>query len=644
MGNKILSERAKKIVDEISEYIKKNENINCDNYIYPDSLKKIFSNLERIKKEFESEMFFLVVAGAIKSGKSTLINLLANKRVSTTKQGRETTLKPAIICKGEEDIILLFNTSKTIMNEENNSSINDLAIDFIKGLIDEKTLNEEHKIQINRKKFTDENISKYLTQKCIEGEEEPKLVNIQIKVDEKMSSLEKNIAIIDTPGIDGILAGAEGLREENILNATKHELMSRVDLMLFLQSSVTPINSESAKYVDSLAKEYSLTNMSLVHNKFTLKPWRKEDNSKENSDEKAKEQAKEIFKKNIKDLKTHIVDFAKAEDGYAYEDDILIKDSKFEEFKEDLFKNIKINKHKLMEDRVINSLEKLIEENLNKNEGATLKSLKLKIKELEEELKTDEENLVSKIELIQNFFKNNKKVITLIDIAMNEEIQEKDDGWELKETLKNVKDNDVKIVISKKDKDSEILRKIENECERIHKQMSRELDSVDKFNKFVLSSKPIKDGVNIENLLNQFNDIRHDIQIDNFELKIDIEENCKKIEIEPTKILNDVKTFWNHINLFNMNDKQIQDAQNALRKEIIKESENMVKKFSEILKEEIKEQFDNYYKELENKKEEVRAKLKEIKKEEIIKLNSTKKTVQEVEDFFKKLKNNIKHH
>jgi hypothetical protein len=474
-------------------------------------------------------------------------------------------------------------------------------------------------------------------------------VNIQIKTtsENKISLLEQNIAIIDTPGIDGILAGAEGLKGGS---EQKLELMSRVDLMLFLQSSVTPINSESAQYINKLAKEHSITNISLVHNKFTLKPWRKELklDKEEDADSRAVEQAKEHFKRYVKDLKTNILDFAKAEDGYKFGEDKLIKESKFDEFQTDLFENIKVNRRKLQEDRVFNSLKELIIKNLSKDEGITLQTIKSKIKAIEEKWKKEEDELVSKLTLIQDFFTNNKKILNLINIPMNEDIQTEDDGWELEKTILEINNYiypKYEINISKSDKKDDIEKEIRKKIDEINDDLYKKLNSLDKFNKFISESKHGENS--IKELVNQFNNIRNDIQIDEFKLRFNVEEHCKRIDLSPTKICDDVISFWKKlINKFGFGsfEKQIGEIKTKVKEDIKEDLIEMILKFKDNLHKSIEKEFSEYVEELEDKKAVIKETLKKKRKNEEEKLEKTKETVQELKDFFDDLKHQINNH
>lgn len=641
--NKKLSLKANKLVDKISTFVAQNSSDDHEKYLYLDHLNTVIFNIERIQKEFESAIFFLITAGAIKSGKSTLINLLAHREVSTTKQGKETTLRPAIISAGVENTIILFNTSKSDIDGTLTLKVNDLAIDYIKGFITKEELLKKHKVKVSEKSLTSVNLEKYLTSNFIEGEDEPKLINIQVKIDPqyKNSLLNNNIVIIDTPGIDGIIAGAEGKKDSE----QKLALMERVDLMLFLQSSITPINKESKEYILNLSKEHSITNMSLVHNKFTLKQWREKlDIESHNiSDEQAIDAAKNLFKDIVKDIKTHIVDFAQAEDGYEYDKKELINESNFEEFEQALFDNIMLNRQELQEERVCNSLQKLIDENINEQDSyITLKTIKQKMLTQEKLWEEEDAQFISKIELLQTFFYNNQEVLRLINES-KENGQESYNGWELNETLKYVASENYPSKImpfTQGDNQEKILSTIKNIVEEENKDLKNNLNNISVFNNFI-KNYPLEPTQSIINSIDAFNKLRVDIQIVPFELEIDMEKNCANICIDVEKIYNNSKGFLDHMPFTKLSqdkiDKLIKDTRDAIRKS----AKNLVQTFKENLHEDIKNQFHAYYKYLEAKKVEAVEVLSKKRKNKMEQLQNSKELVQKIEDFFSELQEDI---
>jgi len=641
--NKKLSKKANNTVLNILEFTKNNNIDSEDEYLLFYELKTVISNIERIKREFESTMFFVVTAGAIKSGKSTLINLLAHKEVSTTKQGKETTLRPAIISSGKEDKILLFNTSKSEQDSIKVTKVNDLAIDYIKGFISKGELNTIHKIKVTEKSLTQANLETYLTSPIIEGEDEPKLINIQVKISPqyKTSLLNHDIAIIDTPGIDGIIAGAEGKKD------TKHKLalMERVDLMLFLQSSITPINKESKEYILNLSKEHSITNMSLVHNKFTLKPWRKKlgIESQTVSEEYSITSAKNLFKDIVVDMKTHVVDFAKAEDGFFYEKDELVKESKFEEFEKSLFENIMLNRQELQEERVYNSLQKLIDENINdQNTLVSIKTIKEKIVQQETQWKDEENQFIDKICNLQQYFHNNVEIIRLVD-AVQDSGQAVDDGWELNETLNYVQSESfpTKLInISKGDKSSKILVTLEEIAEQENKDLQNRLNNVTTFNNYV-SHYQLTETESISQTVECFNRLRTDLQIEPFSLKLDMQTSCQDIKINPDDIYRNIKDVWDNLPWTSLNDDQITKLKKDTREEIRKGAKSLVEDFRINLHEKIKSQFKDYHIYLESKKGECNKKLSDKRKNKMQQMRKTKELVQKLEDFFMQLQEEI---
>ena len=214
--------------------------------MYSKELNNIFKKLSRIRKEIDSETYFISIIGGIKTGKSTLINLLCHKNVSTTRAGVETTKRPVIVSIGEEDKIIIFRkgdiSGKDVDNDERN-----LVIDYVKGL--DSTL--PNSIKIIKKDFKEEDISNILTDSNVPNSDKIILVNITVDKNHLTKYnhclLKNKIMFIDTPGLDGIESSVGGINNNN-----GHWLLNRVDLSIILQSTVSPINNSLIEYLKKL--------------------------------------------------------------------------------------------------------------------------------------------------------------------------------------------------------------------------------------------------------------------------------------------------------------------------------------------------------------------------------------------------------
>lgn len=64
-------------------------------------------------------MFFTVCFGMLKSGKSTLVNLLAgHEEASPTRFGQDTTLRPCLLLAGEKDEIAMFHMKDSVKGDD----------------------------------------------------------------------------------------------------------------------------------------------------------------------------------------------------------------------------------------------------------------------------------------------------------------------------------------------------------------------------------------------------------------------------------------------------------------------------------------------------------------------------------------------
>lgn len=340
--------------------------------MYSKELNKIFKDLSRIRKEIDSETYFISIIGGIKTGKSTLINLLCHKNVSTTRAGVETTKRPVIVSIGEEDKIIIFKkddiSGKDVDDDERNS-----VIDYVKGL----DSNLPNSIKIIKKDFKEEDISNILTNSNLPNSDKIILIHITVNknhLDNYKNCLLKNkIMFIDTPGLDGIESSVGGINNNN-----GHWLLNRVDLSIILQSTVSPINNSLVEYLEKLLnneeqkeqkKSYKDYNYMLVHNRFSLKNWLKDiDKIEEVINNDSITNALKILEKiDNRKFEFNEVDLAKAEDAYEKSDNELkvskpelLEESKFEVFEKEIYDLIQKNKKQSHIDKCLNDLKSFI--------------------------------------------------------------------------------------------------------------------------------------------------------------------------------------------------------------------------------------------------------------------------------------------
>ena len=119
---------------EVAQVVDKYTSAIGDCVTVMDQLRKA----ENRSKEFKNGTFIVLVVGPVKSGKSTLVNLIANAYVSPT-HFLECTVRPSIISQrheGEESKITVFTSEDTTDRVEQIDAI----IDCIRGIEQEEAL------------------------------------------------------------------------------------------------------------------------------------------------------------------------------------------------------------------------------------------------------------------------------------------------------------------------------------------------------------------------------------------------------------------------------------------------------------------------------------------------------------------------
>lgn len=214
---------------------------------------------ENRSKEYENGTFIVLVVGPVKSGKSTLVNLIANAYVSPT-HFLECTVRPSIISqrRGEEDCQITVFTS-----EDTSDRIEqiDAIIDCIRGIESEDSLEN---IQKGLFDLTPENIKQKVElglKDCLSSET---LVTSITTPGGRL--MKQDVFIVDMPGFDGEYA--------NIDDPVYDTIAQRADLIIFVQSSNSAISKVSGQFLKKLAENNQDVPVCLIHNVFDSSWWR----------------------------------------------------------------------------------------------------------------------------------------------------------------------------------------------------------------------------------------------------------------------------------------------------------------------------------------------------------------------------------
>lgn len=214
---------------------------------------------ENRSKEYENGTFIVLVVGPVKSGKSTLVNLIANAYVSPT-HFLECTVRPSIISqrRGEEDCQITVFTS-----EDTSDRIEqiDAIIDCIRGIESEDSLENIHKGVFD---LTPENIKQKVELGLKDSLSSETLVTSITTPGGKL--MKQDVFIVDMPGFDGEYA--------NIDDPVYDTIAQRADLIIFVQSSNSAISKVSGQFLKTLAENNQDVPVCLIHNIFDSSWWR----------------------------------------------------------------------------------------------------------------------------------------------------------------------------------------------------------------------------------------------------------------------------------------------------------------------------------------------------------------------------------
>lgn len=324
------------------------------------ALRQIIRDLDRARRQFDSKLFLLVIFGSLKAGKSTLTNALAGQHVSPSGFGHETTLRPSLILRGEEDVIEqylstdpeiinfllqcskpverfqdppVFNSrqdtspslesdskQKELFNKVRNTF--DDITDYLRGIRD---LSEIRSIRVKREPIS--SLTQLLTDKLLE---EPLLTVIRIRGSE---ILKDGLAIVDMPGLDGT--------KSNWRDNPIHEwVIKRAEFFLFVQSSIAAINKETCEFLKSIVARTNHPPVFVIQNIFEADHWRPEhERKKEQEDQRqrAQQTVEGLLKCATRSVKG--LNLGKAWDGIRAlngESEQWLQESGFPEFQKDL--------------------------------------------------------------------------------------------------------------------------------------------------------------------------------------------------------------------------------------------------------------------------------------------------------------------
>ena len=227
--------------------------------------EEIAGGLQRLWRrsmEYRHGSFIMLVVGPVKSGKSTLVNLLAHRYVSPTDK-LECTLRPTIISSVAPDAepAIEIYSSKDESRKEKDL---DLIIDKLRGIIDDDAELREH-LTKETYPLSDENIETYIAP-SYDRRDSSIITAITTPAGKMLRGTDGGrIFLADMPGFDG--------NRINLSGALYDAMSKRVDLILFVHSSVSAFNVTSNEYLDKLREYNGSVPVYLIHNIFDASWW-----------------------------------------------------------------------------------------------------------------------------------------------------------------------------------------------------------------------------------------------------------------------------------------------------------------------------------------------------------------------------------
>ena len=295
---------------------------------------------------FGSEYFVVSGIGMLKSGKSTLINLLArNKNASPTGFGFDTTLRPTLItCTPEPQGMIEIWLPNAADQKLTKASLNEvfLCLRGVKACADVKSAT------CHQYPLTPANLENALCRAVLEADQnmlpcEPVMVVVKVPRNRE-SPLSSEIVLLDTPGLDS------GISEWTTSASERYSwIIENSDLLLFLQSSVAPLNRNATKILHDIHARSPNTPVWLVQNEMCAKPWLPPERITEENT-KQRTQAARMFNTVSRAFKQVYANLGKA-DSAIFDDSLggklrreLLHDSQFcsleQNIKDDLIRNI----------------------------------------------------------------------------------------------------------------------------------------------------------------------------------------------------------------------------------------------------------------------------------------------------------------
>ena len=226
---------------------------------------EVYASLRKIAgraKEYADRSFVILVAGPVKSGKSTFVNLVANAFVSPT-HFLECTVRPSIISSTDDPQKEVITAYRSKAPERSVEQV-DAIIDSLRGLMKPEEIPE---VMTESWPLTEQNIDEHVALDLSDMDKDGTLMTTIRTPGGKL--LTNGVYLIDMPGFDGSRA--------NLDSPLYKTIAARADLIILVQSSNSAITKVSDDFFRLLKENNRNVPVCLLHNVFDAAHWRDEE-------------------------------------------------------------------------------------------------------------------------------------------------------------------------------------------------------------------------------------------------------------------------------------------------------------------------------------------------------------------------------
>lgn len=264
------------VLGDISKELEQLQKIVNDDQELAIKLRESLNLVLRAINQFKVlDKMIIVTCGMLKAGKSTLINLLArNDMASPVDFGVDTTLRPAVVRMGEstqDGWIYCYYLQEGVEDGVDHKSEGRAALrqifDKLRGL----PLMQPEKFYCEQVPLTRTNLHDFLCCKKPKGASmrEPMLVVVETTRQSDDSCLLANgNMLLDMPGLDSATAEISTQIDDYA------EVVSECDMMFYVQSSVSPLNSQAQALLTKVLKHRHPETTFVIQNCMEAQWWR----------------------------------------------------------------------------------------------------------------------------------------------------------------------------------------------------------------------------------------------------------------------------------------------------------------------------------------------------------------------------------